>query len=209
MIEKFGREQRTQDVLRLASLPKIDVLLLRRGIAVESIEEIKTALASLNFVMDASEAVRAAFREPRWGRFSNSHLPAFYAAIEESTCIAEISHHHARQLAEQSSGAFPYDRYYDLICVNFSGLTLLLLGEEQNHPELVSATEAGYPFCQNLAKEATADGIDALVTRSARALDGTCVPIFSEATLQNAGTESRFRFYADQGRSRHEKLASH
>ena len=52
MIEKFGREQRTQDVLRLASLPKIDVLLLRRGIAVESIEEIKTALARFSHTIE-------------------------------------------------------------------------------------------------------------------------------------------------------------
>ena len=207
MIEKFGRDQRKQDVLRLAALPRIDALLLQRGIAFESIEDIKAALAALNIVMDAEDAVHAPFRTPQLGRFSDKHQPAFYSALEESTCVAEISHHHARQLTEQTSGAFPYERYYDLIRVEFSGLALLLLGEEGNHPELVSATDAGYPFCQNLAREAVADGMDALITRSARAADGTCIPVFSELTLRNAAAESRFRFYADQGQSRHEKLA--
>jgi hypothetical protein len=49
--------------------------------------------------------------------------------------------------------------------------------------------------------------MDALITRSARAADGTCIPVFSELSLRNAAAESRFRFYADQGQSRHEKLA--
>ena len=183
-------------------------MLLRRGISVESIEEVKKALGTHDFVMGAADAVRFPFREPRSGRFSDPYPPVFYSALEETTCIAEISHHHARQLAEQISGAFPYDRYYDLIQVVFSGVALLLVGEEQNYPDLVTKTEAGYPFCRSLAKEAAAKGMDALYTRSARALNGTCVPVFSETTLHNPATAGRFRFYADQGQSRHEKLIS-
>ena len=206
MIENFAREQRADTVLRLAALPRIEAILLGRGIAAESIQDVKRALATVNFVMDATDAVRSAFRTPRSGRFSDLHLPVFYSALEETTCVAEISYHHARQLAEQASGAFPYDRYYDLIRVDFSGVALMLLGEEHNYSDLVSATEVGYPFCQNLAKEAAADSIDALYTRSARAPNGTCVPVFSETALQNARSASRFRFYAEQGQSRHETL---
>jgi hypothetical protein len=104
------------------------------------------------------------------------------------------------------SGDFSHDRYYHLISCNFSGVALILLGEEANHSELTSANEDGYPFCQRLAKEAAADGIDALYTRSARAENGTCVPVFSRPTLSNETITSRFRFYAENGLSAYEKL---
>jgi hypothetical protein len=71
---------------------------------------------------------------------------------------------------------------------------------------LVSPTDAGYPFCQRLATAAIAQGVDAFYTRSARHQNGTCVPIFNSRSITNAQTLARFRFFADMGQSRHERL---
>jgi RES domain len=209
VIEQFARKRRADAVLRLAALPKepIEAILLRRGITDDSVAEVKEVLAELNFVLDAQEAVAYSFREPyRIGRFSDGQFPVFYSALEEKTCIAEISYRYAPQFEEQLSGAFPYDRYYHLITCNFAGMALTLVGEEEKHPALVSPTEVGYPFCQQLAKAAREEGIDAFYTRSAREPNGTCVPIFTQSTLSNAKTECRFRFYAKDGAALHERL---
>lgn len=209
MIEQFTREHCADIVLKLAALPRerIEAILLRRGIADDSVAEVKEALRGVDFVLDAKEAVAYSFREPYGiGRFGDGQFPLFYSALEEETCIAEISYRYARQFEEQRSGAFPYDRYYHLITCNFAGMTLALVGEEEKYPALVSPTETGYPFCQQLAKAARDEGIDALYTRSARASDGTCTPVFTQSTLSNEKTEGRFRFYAEDGATLHEKL---
>lgn len=209
MIKRFERNERADPVLKLAALPResIEAILLRRGISAESVLEVRTALTAVDIVLDANDAVAYSFREPyRVGRFGDGHIGVFYSALEEETCVTEISYRHGRQLAEQRSGEFPHDRYYHLITCNFSGVALVLLGEEVSHPELISATENGYPFCQRLANEAAADGIDALYTRSARAENGTCVPVFSQPALHHPTTVSRFRFYAENGLSAHERL---
>jgi len=209
VIEQLTREHRADAVLKLAALPRerVEAILLRRGIADDIVAEVKEVLAEVDCVLDAEEAVAYSFREPyRIGRFSDGQFPVFYSALEEETCIAEISYRYARQFEEQRSGAFPYDRYYHLITCNFAGMTLVLVGEEERHPALVSPTEAGYPFCQQLAKAAREEGIDALYTRSAREPNGTCTPIFTQSTLSNAKTESRFRFYAKDGATLHERL---
>ena len=209
MIEQFTREHRADTVLKLAALPRqrIEAILLRRGIADDSVAEVKEALGEVDFVLDAQEAVAYSFREPyRIGRFSDGQFAVFYSALEEETCIAEISYRYAAQFEEQRSGAFPYDRYYHLITCNFAGMTLTLVGEEEKYQALVSPTEAGYRFCQQLAKAARDEGIDALYTRSARASNGTCTPIFTQSTLSNAKTEGRFRFYAKDGATLHDRL---
>jgi hypothetical protein len=196
-------------VLRLASLPRerIEAILLKRGISVDSIPEVKAALRVANVPLNAEEAVSYSFREPYGvGRFGDGTFGVFYSARAEPTCIAEISYHHERQLAEQRSGTFPHDRYYDLISCDFAGDTVMLVGAEAKYRDLISLTEAGYPFCQRLAKAAIGQRVDALYTRSARDEHGTCVPIFNPTSITNAQSLARFRFFAERGQSRHERL---
>jgi RES domain len=195
-------------VLRLASLPRerIEAVLLKRNISPESIPEVRAALGVANVPLNAEEAVSYSFREPSVGRFGDGTFGVFYSARTEPTCIAEISYHHRRQLAEQRSGAFPHDRYYNLISCDFAGNTLTLLGAEAKYRDLVSPTDAGYPFCQRLAKAAIGQGVDAFYTRSARDRNGTCVPIFNQKSITNAQSLARFRFFAEAGQSRHERL---
>src|SRR5262245_17206582 len=174
--------------MRLASLPRerIEAVLLKRGISPEAIPEVKDALSVANVPLNAEEAVSYSFRVPYGvGRFGDGTFGVFYSARAEPTCIAEISYHHGRQLAEQRSGTFPHDRYYDLISCDYAGDTMTLLGAEAKYPNLVSPTEVGYPFCQRLAKAATGQGVDAFYTRSARDEHGTCVPIFYRRNITN------------------------
>jgi hypothetical protein len=209
VIGEFDRETRTDSILKLTALPheRIEAILLKRGISRDSIPEVKDALAAVEFVMDAQDAVAYSFREPyRIGRFGDGSFPVFYSALEEQTCVAEIAYHFRRQFEEQRSGAFAHDRYYHLIECQFSGKAMVLLGAEGKHPELVSATEDGYPFCQRLAKAATEDDVEAFYTRSARAADGTCVPVFVQTTLTGANTLARYRFYAQGGESLNERF---
>ena len=209
MIEEFSRAQSTARVLKLASLPRerIEAILLKRGISPESIPDVKAALGVVNVPLNAQEAVSYSFQEPyRVGRFGDGSFGVFYSAREEPTVFEEISYHHRRQLAEQRSGAFAHDRFCDLISCDFTGDALSLIGTEVKHLELVSATEDGYPFCQRLAKAAIAQGVDAFYTRSARHQNGTCVPIFNSSSITNIQTLARFRFFAEMGQSRHERL---
>jgi hypothetical protein len=196
-------------VLKLASLPRerIEAVLLKRGISRESIPEVKATLGVANVPLNAEEAVSYSFREPYVvARFGDGTFGVFYSARAEPTCIAEISYHHGRQLAEQRSGTFPHARYYDLISCDFAGDTLTLLGAEAKYRDLISPTEAGYPFCQRLAKAAIDQRIDGFYTRSARDKSGTCVPIFTRGSITNAHSMARFRFFAEMGQSRHERL---
>jgi hypothetical protein len=211
VIENFPRETHANPVFKLASVPRqrIEAILLNRGINPDSIPEVRAVLAAVNVPVDAEEAVAYSFREPYGvGRFGDGGYPVFYSAMEEQTCISEVSHHHARQLEEQRSGNVPYDRYCHLIVVNFAGVALILTGATQNHPDLVSPTGAGYPFCRSLGAAAVAANIDALYTTSARAPDGTCVPVFNWSTLTEPQARSRFRFYAEGGETRHERLSN-
>ena len=194
--------------MRLASLPRegIEAVLLRRNISPEAIPEVRDALSVANVPLNAEEAVSYSFRYGV-GRFGDGTFGVFHSARAEPTCIAEISYHHGRQLAEQRSGTFPHDRYYNLISCDYAGDTMTLRGAEVKYPDLVSPTEAGYPFCQRIAKAAIAQGIDAFYTPSARHRNGTCVPIFYRKNITNEQSLARFRFFAEMGQSRHERLA--
>jgi hypothetical protein len=169
---------------------------------------VKEALSAANVPLNAEEAVSYSFREPYdVGRFGDGTFGVCYSARAETTCIAEISYHHERQLAEQRSGEFPHDRYYNIISFDYAGDTLTLLGSDAKYPDLISPTETGYPFCQRLAKEAIGQGVEAFYTRSARDEHGTCVPIFKRRSITNEQPSARFRFFADSGQSRNERVA--
>ena len=74
-------------------------------------------------------------------------------------------------------------RYFQMIKCNYDGATIDLRGKEQQHPDLTSRTNAGYPFCQALGLEAVGRGVDGFLAPSARREGGTCVPVFKRAAL--------------------------
>jgi hypothetical protein len=180
------REHRNEIVLRLASLPKRDIedFLLRRGLDPASIDDVKAALAAVGTPITPQEAVNYSFTAhgapPTFGtgRFGDGTVPVYYAALEMKTCEREVKYHLAKEIA-----VVPLPRLYQLIACDFAGDILDVCGHEHDHPELVSETDSGYPFCQALAQRAIASNIDAFHTPSARRLGGICTPVFSHPAL--------------------------
>jgi hypothetical protein len=188
LLDECERRTRNSVVLKLAALPKlsIDEFLLKRGLDPISIADAKTALALADAPVTPDGVVAYAFNKhgspPTFakGRFGDGSYPVFYSALEMKTCVEEVRHR-----LKDARAAAPIDRYFQFIACDFSGVVLELCGKEKDHPELVSKTEDGYPFCQALAADARNSGIDSLHTPSARNAGGICTPIFSRPALAN------------------------
>ena len=121
------------------------------------------------------------------GRFGDGTMGVYYAALEERTCEREIGFHLHSKIADSYEAGFRKPRRYTLVECEYGGITAELRGKESAHPELVSPSEAGYPFCQRLAHKAVSRGIAGFFTRSARDPIGTCVPVFAREALGHAG----------------------
>ena len=205
MLEGFSSQTRTLDVARLVSLPSktLGAILIARGIPLEDIDEVEAAVIGVGVVITATDAIRFTFtRSPiPPQRFNTEHFPALYTATEESTCLAEIKHH-----IRETFTTLTERRYYQVLHVNFSGSTLVTAGHEDSHPDLISSTSAGYPFCQALAEAARSVGHDALYASSARQAGGRCLPIFSEDSLWGATITKTIRFSFDGTQVRHQIL---
>lgn len=196
MIDDAELIERADVVVKLVSLPpNIQTVLLARGLDPFSLGETIEAIAAVGIPLDANEAIDFIFRarpEPPpfpSGRFGDGTYAVFYSALETETCLEEVRHHQGPSLALSS---FP--RYFTVLTCQFSGQSMMLRGLEAKYPDLISLTDAGYPFCRAAAAWAKTQGADALHTTSARRNDGTCVPVFIRERLDKAATAERYRF---------------
>ncbi len=198
MLDDCPIEYRQSTVYRLAATftKPLDAVLLGRGIDPDSIEETRAEIARVGGQFTPEGIVSNSFRG-RTGRykpfpesrFSDGTIGVFYSAIEVSTCEKEIVFHLEIKEGDDT-------RYFSLIDCDLSGTTADLRGKENDYPDLVSQTEAGYPFCQRLGKKATQKNIDAFYTASARDEGGTCVPVFTETVLSNPSITGRVKVTA-------------
>jgi hypothetical protein len=191
MLEEFVREQRTLTPSRLISLPRknLDALLVERGISLDDLDDVKAAIAGVGVVISPEDAIKFTFNRTDIvaQRYNTSAFPVFYSALDHETCLAEIKYHLEAWIAQSAP------RYYQFLEVTFRGIALELCGHQTNHPEIISSTEIGYPFCQTLASRARTDGIDALSAPSARHT-GVCLPIFYESAISQPVLANRLRF---------------
>ena len=172
-------------------------MLLRRGSRPEDVSDTisnvdgKTPL-SLSDVIDSTfqghESEVKPFSE---GRFGDGTMGVYYSAIDEDTCRKEVAFHLLGQISGLKQD--PHPRTYDSIVCRYEGTTIDLRGKEHEFPELVSQTRRGYPFCQEIAREAVARGADGFFAPSARNPGGTCVPVFTREALFEPTTGNRFR----------------
>ena len=123
----------------------------------------------------------------RAGRFGDGTMGVYYSALEAHTCEREVGFHLNLEIAQAHDAGFSRARRYTFVECEYRGTTAELRGKETVHPELVSQSEAGYPFCQALARKAVSNAIAGLLTRSARDPSGTCVPVFAREALGHAG----------------------
>jgi hypothetical protein len=188
LLEEYERSHEDEVVLKLAAFPKssIEATLLGRGLDPNSIEDAKAILALVGAPFTPDDAVAYSFTQhglpPTFGRgrFGDGSHPVYYSALEMETCEEEVRHR-----LRDAKAAVPFDMYFHFIACDFSGAVLNLCGNEGAHPELVSKSEDGYPFCQALAVTARNEAIDALHTPSARKAGGICTPVLSRPTLAN------------------------
>jgi hypothetical protein len=210
LIESAEFAQRAERVYKLVSLPRpIEAVLLVRGFEPSGLDEALEAVADVGIPVNVVEAIDFIFRPqptpPYYpvGRFGDGTHAVFYSAIEVATCVAEVRHHQEKDLTI-SVTSFP--RYFTAIGCDYSGQTLILVGRQVDYPDLVSPTDAGYPFCQAVARWAQAQRAQALRTTSARRAVGTCVPVFERLCLANPEGLDRYRFVEKDGHIQDEKL---
>jgi hypothetical protein len=168
-------------------------MLLEMGIGFDDLEDVKAAIAGVGVVVTPRDAVEFTFAREIHPvqRYNTEAFPVFYSALMQETCVAEILHHLAASIG------VGHARYYHFVEVQFSGMALDLCGHEGDHPELISASSAGYPFCQQLASMARLDGIDAFYAPSARHEGGVCVPVFYRHALTEPQITGSLRFYSE------------
>jgi RES domain-containing protein len=204
MFRTFNTEHRSMQLSRLVSLPQkaIEGLLLERGISTDDLDDIKAAVVGVGVVVSAEDAIKFTFNrfDIPAQRYNTKDFPAFYTALGHATCLAEITYH----LGGLVTHAAP--RYYQFLEVTFDGDLVELCGHEKDHQELISPTDAGYPFCQSLASDARAADYHALSAPSARAPAGVCVPIFSASNISKPEISQRLRFILDGTGLTHEFL---
>lgn len=212
MIESMPIDERTERISRLAIIPHelLIATLLRRGVPADSIDDTLLGLTEIGAPITIEDAVSYPFK-PRTdqllpfgeGRFSDGREYAvYYAALDDATCFAEIRYHLDLDLPKN----LKFPRFYFLIESTFEGLTLDLVGQEVRYPDLVSPTKSGYPTCRAIAKEARNAGADALHTRSARAPQGICFPVFRLKSMRDHRKMRSVRVSAASGKAHAEWL---
>jgi len=195
LLEACGVNREEIDTLRLASLPRREVAstLYERGVKFENIRESISVLEELRQFMTAEQFVEASFRPRtgastpfRVGRFSSGLFPVYYSALEEKTCRCEVEHYFRQEIDNEPGPTTEHSRTYNLVHCRFRGTVADLFEIEEQHPELTSETQEGYPFCQRIGDEAVETGVQALLTPSARNPRGRCLPVLDRITLSDA-----------------------
>ena len=194
MLEDCATSAQHKTVLRLAAIARqtLQTIMSRRRIDPREHAAIADALRGTSMALSAETVVDDAFRARQdkptpfpVRRFGDGSMGVYYSALEERTCKREVGYHLGRELAETRTAGFTHPRRYAFVRCEYDGNTAELRGKEGEHPDLVSQTRDGYPFCQALAREATSNGIAGLLTRSARDPRGTCLPVFERGALSN------------------------
>jgi len=117
-------------------------------------------------------------------RFSDGTFPVYYSALELETAQAEIAYQHQRRVLGRT---VPRTVYYREVNCDFRGTVKDLQDYIQQFPFLiVDAQQGGYDQSNEVAKEAINQGLDGLLTRSARRHNGTCLPVFRRSALSNS-----------------------
>ena len=171
MLENCATQKIRKTVFRLTATPKepLPATLLKRGISLWNINPAIAALFKIKTSLTAEETIDDAFRKRDEiihpfpiGRFGDGSIGVYYSALEKITCQRELEFHISDKLAKMRDNAFVHPRFYSLIGCDYSGVTVDLCGLENLHPDLVSDTKEGYPFCQRLGHQAINLDIDGI-----------------------------------------------
>ena len=160
-----------------------------------------TGLAARELVYDVPHArfinASFAYAKPRQpNRFNGSDRGAWYAALEVSTCLAEVAFHLTQMLAD--AGDFQAVVDYAEMFASMSG-EFLDLRPVPDHPALGADKAASYPVGNTLALQARAAGLNGIIYPSVRHRAGTCIAALRPAAVQSVrqGDVYRLRWQGD------------
>jgi RES domain-containing protein len=124
------------------------------------------------------------YSKPRTpNRFNCENRGAWYAALEVSTCLAEVKFHIVEELS--NIGEFKTRVEYAEMYASFAGDFLDLRPSDGKHACLHPDPTIGYPAGNALAKEARSDGINLIVYPSVRDQGGVCFAALSPHVVQS------------------------
>ena len=156
------------------------------AIAAEGAQRIPTPGAVITRPFDYGTVITYSFDTAHWlaSRFSDAtRYGVWYGSLELATTVYETAWHWSRFVQD----AFPDEdrdirterRVFDVRC---DAILIDLRGKARRHPDLVSRTS--YAFCQQVGHYVHDQGLNGLLTRSARC-DGTNAALFRPERLSN------------------------
>ena len=147
-----------------------------------------TGVEPTEFVYDVPHAnfINASFSysKPRSpNRFNGEDRGAWYAALDVSTCIAEVKFHIVQEL--HNIGEYKPTVQYAEMYASFAGNFLDLHPTDRTHDCLDPDPAVGYPAGNAVAEAARAAGISLLIYPSVRHVGGTCFAALSPHAVQS------------------------
>ena len=140
-----------------------------------------------------SAHINAAFAYPRPrapNRFNGPDRGAWYAALDAETCLAEVTFHLTRFLAD--TGVYEAVVDYAELFASFAG-EFLDLREAFGHPALNPDTDIGYPEGNRLANAALAQGLNGILYPSVRHPGGICIAALVPHAVQSVAQGGQWR----------------
>lgn len=138
---------------------------------------------------------------PEPTRFSDGAIRVFYSALEPETAEAEVITGYAKYALNNAGEE--RTAYYRRFACNFQGDVKDLRPHLAAMPCLIQDEIAGYPNCNRIGTEAVSEGLDGLLTPSARKHEGTCLPVFRREALSNPQSQDfvAFKFDPSSGKT--------
>ncbi len=137
-------------------------------------------------------------------RFSDGSIRVSYSALEKETAEAEVISWTTRSATEGVTKSVTL--HYNFLAFRFAGEHKDLRGYIKDFPLLIASPPSGYEFCNQIGAEAKAEGLDALLTLSARRELGNCLPVFALASLSQPQLEEEVVLQYDPQLGTYQKL---
>ncbi len=199
MLEELPALQTTKIVYRFGNRRDYTSAARHIGLDDQATQELLQFVGSDEGPVDVNELLTAPFQEKRQfqqhpTRYSDGSWPVFYSALERETSEKEIVHHYVRAAIGNPSENRRV--FYSAFHCQFSGEVRDLRPKQSVWRELTSPN-TNNPFCQDLGREAVEAEVDAFLAPSARAPEGTTVPVFTSKSLSDAEIDGEASFTFD------------
>lgn len=178
LLKLVDREQ-LADLAEIEGATSARLVTQRRGDANLDAAELVAGFQHAAFI----NAAFAYWRPHELNRFNGPGRGAWYAALAVETCIAEVSHHMARELRRVND--FHATVEYAEMFASFAGL----FADLRNMPEppdcLSPDSSLGYPAGNRLADRVRAGGHNGIIYPSVRHEGGTCLVALLPSAVQS------------------------